>query len=144
MAILGWIIDFIVLLHFQYSLQFIFITIASFTSHRIIYIAFSPSLSLRHATTGFRWHPLLSCFRCHSHWWKTYCRLSWLKHRCCFENFTTVQQTLLKSILKKCFSLCEIFEINVFQEIHLWKQALATGMLKVVDITTWNLTYQAK
>jgi len=28
---------------------------------------------------------------------KTYCRLSWLKHRYCFQNFTTVQQKLLKS-----------------------------------------------
>jgi len=42
----------------------------------------------------------------------------------------------LKSILKKCLSLGRIFEINVFQETHLWKQALAIGMLKVVDITT--------
>jgi len=26
--------------------------------------------------------------------------------------------------------------MNVFQEIHLWKQTLAIGMLNVVDITT--------
>jgi len=74
---------------------------------------------------------------------KTYRRLSWLKHRCCFQTFTTVQQTLLKSIFKKCLSLCWICEINVFHEIHLWKQTVAIGMLKVVDITTWNLTYLA-
>jgi len=54
----------------SFSVQFIFIALTSFTSYRIIYIAFSPSLSLRHANTGVRWHLLLSCSRCHSHWWK--------------------------------------------------------------------------
>ena len=37
---------------------------------------------------------------------KTYCKLSCLKHLCCIHNFATVQQTLLKSIFKKCLSLC--------------------------------------
>ena len=54
LVILGRIVDCIVLLRFQYSLQFIFIALTSFTSHRIIYIAFSPSLSLRHATMDVR------------------------------------------------------------------------------------------
>ena len=38
---------------------------------------------------------------------KTYCRLSWLQHRCCFQNVSTVQQTLLKSILKNVFHCVE-------------------------------------
>jgi len=52
LTILGRIVDCIVLLRFQCSLQFIFIAFTSLTSHRIIYAAFSRSLSLRHAITG--------------------------------------------------------------------------------------------
>jgi len=39
------------------------------------------------------------------------------------------------NIKKRSFTVWN-FEINVFQEIHLWKQPLAIGMLKVVDIAT--------
>jgi len=138
----------IVLLRFQYSLQFIFIALTSFTSHSTIYIAFS--LSLRHAVViittcnhGLSVTSIAFRFPLPLVLMKTYCRLSCLKHLCCFQNFATVQQTLLKSVLKKCLSLCWIFEINVFQEIHPWKQMLAIGMLKVVDIATWNHTYLA-
>ena len=93
----------IVLLRFQYSLQFIFIALTSFTSHSTIYIAFS--LSLRHAVViittcnhGLSVTSIAFRFPLPLVLMKTYCRLSCLKHLCCFQNFATVQQTLLKSV----------------------------------------------
>ena len=47
----------------------------------------------RHAITRVRWIPLLSCSRCHSAWSKP--AVSWLKRRCRFKYFTTVQQRIL-------------------------------------------------
>jgi len=60
-----------------------------------------------------------------------------------FSKFCNSSTNTFEISIKKCLSLWWIFEINVFQEVHLWKQTLAIRMLKVVDITTWNLTYLA-
>jgi len=70
----------------------------------------------RHPITCAKWILLLSCLSRHSPWWNS--AVFWLKIRCRFQSFTTVEQRIkfMSEILETLFAIFNYMKIQTYLE----------------------------